>query len=163
MEAKVKEAISVKMVGNTNRVGKTHSYKSKDKIKQSVAALIWWNNGEKEVRSRVQPVGFVKGRISNKGTVWINNGAKETQIDECEAPALDETDPEGWVRGRLFNLSGYHWYSGNTHNEMRKEYPDNLIHCGRLHPGMVPSAFKKLPAYLESHPNYHPKDSTKRN
>lgn len=150
MDTKTREAVSLKMKGNKNRVGKTHSYRTKDAIKQSMKALSWYNDGAVEIRCKAQPIGFVKGRLSNKGTIWVNDGKKEVQIFETNK--LDNQ-----VKGRLFSLKGYHWYSGFSTNVMKKEVPERLLECRKLHHGMVPANFKRLPAYLEKHPNYQPK------
>ena len=52
----------------------------------------WFNNGEKQVRAKECPTGFVNGRLNNRGTHWFNNGEKEIYSEDC---------PTGWLPGRL--------------------------------------------------------------
>lgn len=150
MNQKTKDAISSKMKGNTNRVGKKHSYAATYAIKEANRKLKWWNDGVKEVRAQECPEGFVRGRISNKNTVWVNDGIKEVQIPE-------EEKTEDQVKGRLFSLEGYQWYSSNTRNFLKKEVPASLLESRRLHVGMVPTAIKRNPGYMKLHPDFVPK------
>lgn len=53
----------------------------------------WFNDGQKQIRARNCPDGFVPGRLNNRGTHWFNNGVKEIYCKECPG--------EDWVRGRI--------------------------------------------------------------
>lgn len=81
--------------------GKKHSESTKNKLKQLVSGLSWYNNGEISVRRKECPEGFIPGRLnfsrapSVEGRYWYTNGEIEVLKIDC---------PEGFYRGRLSGL-----------------------------------------------------------
>jgi hypothetical protein len=95
--------------GGSNRRGTTSTEEVKKKQSESMKNMLWWNNGNENMRSRTCPgEGWVRGRILSEisraaiteslsiscvRAMFWNNG--ETCIRSAEYPG------EGWVRGRL--------------------------------------------------------------
>ena len=60
----------------------------------------WYTNGEKNIRAKECPEGFVEGitaerKETSKGKKWFNNGVTEIMVKEC---------PEGYNPGRLASV-----------------------------------------------------------
>ena len=77
-------------------LGKKQSEETKQKRKESLSKLKWYNNGVESVRSEVCPEGYVEGRLSymtdemknkcsQKGKHWYTNGIVNTMAVECPA------------------------------------------------------------------------------
>lgn len=66
------------------------AYKEKQHKIRTELHLKWWNNGINEVKSDVQPYGYIEGRLP-KHTHWFTNGEDEIKSTVC---------PDGWWSGR---------------------------------------------------------------
>ena len=95
--------------------GKKQSEETKQKRRDSISRLKWWNNGVENIRAIDCPEGYIAGRInfklsvdgstrsSHKGTKWFNNGLENRMAYEC---------PEGFQPGRIKVV----------HGKLEKEY-----------------------------------------
>jgi hypothetical protein len=67
--------------------------KQKQLYRDKYTGMVWWNNGVEEVRSKICPDGFIRGKLPSEIKLhWYNNGEKNT---------LAETCPEGFRLGKL--------------------------------------------------------------
>lgn len=85
--------------------GQKQSEETKQKRKDSMSRLKWWNNGIECIRATECPDGYIAGRInfepskeskaksSHKGTKWFTNGKENKMAYEC---------PEGFWPGKTF-------------------------------------------------------------
>ena len=45
-------------------LGKVQTENQKKAVAKALRGLFWWNNGEKNIRSKIQPEGYTRGRIN---------------------------------------------------------------------------------------------------
>ena len=87
--------------------GRKQSEETKQKRKESLSNLKWYNNGIESIRSEICPDGYVEGRLSymteemkskcsQKGKHWYTNGVVNTMAVEC---------PEGFWLGKTYKAA----------------------------------------------------------
>lgn len=81
------------MLGKNKR---PRTEEEKKHLSEKFTGLVWWNNGEIQIQSKVQPEGFVRGKLPHEIKFhWYNNGKECVMAEEC---------PVGFVKGRKMNL-----------------------------------------------------------
>ena len=104
---------------------KPMSEEQKDFYRKTFTGLVWWNNGVIQMRARIKPEGFVRGKLPGKiKRCWFTNGVENVMSEIC---------PEGFYKGRTLPKRNEitHFYTNGIINIRSKECPDGFV------PGML--------------------------
>lgn len=108
---------------NSHGKGVVHGKMSEEQkqfYRNKFTGVVWWNNGVEQIRSKIQPDGYVRGKLPKTKThSWYTNGKENIMAETC---------PEGFYLGRVMPKRNkeLHWYTNGKENKCTETCPEGF-------------------------------------